>query len=69
MLIVTDCELDVSVSSDEDDEELPSFLAQESIRPSVNAKKAAMKRRVSFFIVPQSVVGGYRKLINERKKI
>jgi hypothetical protein len=42
VLIVTDCELDVSVSPDEDDEELPSFLAQDSIRPSVNAKKAAM---------------------------
>ena len=46
VLIVTDCELDVSVSSDdeddEDDEELPSFLEQDSIRPSVNAKKAAM---------------------------
>jgi hypothetical protein len=39
VLRVTDCELDVS---DEDDEELPSFLAQDSIRPSVNAKKAAM---------------------------
>ncbi|MBT7013896.1 MAG: hypothetical protein HN962_03065 [Actinobacteria bacterium] len=42
VLIVTDCEPDVSVSCDEDDEELPSFLAQDSIRPSVNAKKAAM---------------------------
>jgi len=42
VLRVTDCEPDVSVSSDEDDEELPSFLAQDSIRPSVNAKKAAM---------------------------
>ena len=45
VLRVTVCELDVSVSSDEDDEddeELPSFLEQESIRPSVNAKKAAM---------------------------
>ena len=45
LLRVTDCELDVSVSSDEDDEddeELPSFLEQDSIRPSVNAKKAAM---------------------------
>ncbi len=45
VLRVTDCELDVSVSSDEDDEddgELPSFLEQDSIRPSVNAKKAAM---------------------------
>ena len=46
VLRVTVCELDVSVSSDdeddEDDEELPSFLAQDSIRPSVNAKKAAM---------------------------
>jgi len=39
VLTVTDCELDVSVSSDE---ELPSSLAQDSIRPSVNAKKAAM---------------------------
>ena len=48
VLRVTVCELDVSVSSDEDDEddeddeELPSFLEQDSIRPSVNAKKAAM---------------------------
>jgi len=42
VLRVTDCELDVSVSPDEDDEELPSFLEQDSIRPSVNAKKAAM---------------------------
>jgi len=39
VLTVTDCELDVSVSPDE---ELPSFLAQDSIRPTVNAKKAAM---------------------------
>tara|TARA_B100001996_G_C18315096_1_gene460175 strand:+ start:237 stop:380 length:144 start_codon:yes stop_codon:yes gene_type:complete len=38
-LTVTDCELDVS---DFSDEELPSFLEQDSIRPSVNAKKAAM---------------------------
>ena len=58
-----DCELDVSVSSDEDDEELPSFLAQDSIRPNVNAKKAAMYKRVSFFIVAQSVVGGCSQLI------
>jgi len=42
VLRVTDCEPDVSDSCDEDDEELPSFLAQDSIRPSVNAKKAAM---------------------------
>jgi hypothetical protein len=34
-LTVTDCEPDVSVSSDEDDEELPSFLAQDSISPRV----------------------------------
>ena len=39
---------EMSISSDEDDEddeddeELPSFLEQDSIRPSVNAKKAAM---------------------------
>ena len=45
VLRVTACELDVSVSADEDDEddeELPAFLEQDSIRPSVNAKKATM---------------------------
>tara|TARA_B100001750_G_C15161157_1_gene424506 strand:+ start:286 stop:444 length:159 start_codon:yes stop_codon:yes gene_type:complete len=38
-LTVTDCELDVSVCSDE---ELPSFFEQDSISPSVNTKKAVM---------------------------
>ena len=51
VLTETDCELDVSV-----DEELPSFLEQDSIRPSVNAKKTTMYRRVSFFII-LNVVG------------
>ena len=43
--MVTADEVDVLDSSEDEvssDEELPSFLAQDSIRPSVNAKKAAM---------------------------
>ena len=43
--MVTADELDVLVSSEDEvssDEEPSSDLAQESIRPSVNAKKAAM---------------------------
>ena len=49
--MVTDDDVDVSVSSDlESSEEL---LAQESYRPKANAKIVGKKSNFSFFIEPQ----------------
>ena len=56
--MVTADEVDVLDSSEDEvssDEEPSSDLAQESIRPSVNTKEAAMYRRVSFFIFLNAV--------------
>ena len=47
---------DDEVSSD-DDESSEELLAQESIRPRVNAKIVGKKRNFSFFIEPQYALG------------